>query len=182
MDAVEPAVLKFEAFPDRTLTVMLFKEVTNAAEIQAKLRSRTLEPELALLNPAPVASLFHLQLAAHKVMASHARGTLTTHGVHSEVVYNLSASKHITEGLRRFGMAENASAVLVCRFDATAADVNAIRAAVHGRLVDAATELDGLRDDAMLKKYYRPGDLECKEGVGSVDDAIASRIGARDVM
>jgi hypothetical protein len=56
-----------QAFPGRHLTVMLFKEVTNAAEIHAKLLSRTLEPELALLNPAPVPSLFHLQLAAHKV-------------------------------------------------------------------------------------------------------------------
>jgi len=63
-----------QAFPDRTLTVMLFKEVTNAAELQAKLRSRTLEPELALLNPAPVASLFHLQLAAHKAGAGAGMG------------------------------------------------------------------------------------------------------------
>ena len=115
-------------------------------------------------------------------MVSHARGTLTTHGLHSEVVYNLSASKHITEGLRRFGMGDQASAVLVCRFDATAADVSAIRAAVSGTLVDAVAELDGLKDTAMLKKYYRPGDLECKEGVGTVEDAIASRIGAREVM
>ena len=52
---------------------MLFKEVTNSADIHAKLLSRTLEPELALLNPAPVASLFHLQLAAHKVSALNAR-------------------------------------------------------------------------------------------------------------
>jgi EKC/KEOPS complex subunit CGI121/TPRKB len=115
-------------------------------------------------------------------MASHARGTLTTHGLHSEVVYNLSASKHITEGLRRFGMGEGADAVLVCRFDATTADVSAIRAAVNGVLVDAATELEGLKDPALVKKYYRPGDLECKDGVGTVEDAIASRIGVREVM
>lgn len=46
---------------------MLFKEVTNAAEIHAKMLRRSLEPELALLDPVAVASLFHLQLAAHKV-------------------------------------------------------------------------------------------------------------------
>lgn len=164
------------------MTVLLFKEVTNAAEVHAKLLSRTLEPELALLDPAPVASLFHLQLAAHKAIVSHARGALTTHGLHSEVVFNLSASKHITEGLRRFGMGQDTVNVLVCRFDATPADVEAIRATIHGRLVDAETELEGLRDAAALKRLYRPGDLECKEGVGTVEDAIASRIGAREVM
>ena len=174
-----------QAFPDRHLTVMLFQEVTNSAEIHAKLLSRTLEPELALLNPATVASLFHLQLAAHKAMVSHARGTLTTHGIHSEVVFNLSASKHITEGLRRFGMEESATTILACRFDATAEDVTAVRELVSGTLIDGrGTEsyLETLRDDAKLMKYYRPGDLECKDGVGTVEDAIASRIGAREVM
>ena len=39
-----------------------------------------------------------------------------------------------------------------------------------------------LRDDALVKKYYKPGELECKEGIGSVEDAVVSRIGARDVL
>ena len=77
-----------QAFPERHLTVMLFKEVTNSAEIHAKLLSRTLEPELALLNPAPVASLFHLQLAAHKVSALDAR-TRRSVCVHPRVFISL---------------------------------------------------------------------------------------------
>lgn len=161
---------------------MLFKNVTNAGDVHAALLARTLEPELALLNPTPVASLWHVQLAAHKALVSVARGSLTTHGLHSEVVFNLSASKHITEGLRRFGMAPDATAVLVCRFDATAEEVAKIQALVAGELVDAEAELSGLTDRAMLKRYYRPGEIECKDGVGTVEDAIASRIGAREVM
>jgi len=161
---------------------MLFVEVTNAVDILAKLVDRTLEPELALLNPATIADLFTLQLAAHKAMVSHARNALVTHTLHSEVVFNLSASKHITESLRRYGMAETSSAVLVCRFDATAADVSAIRQLVRGRQVDVEGELAAMKDKGLLKKYYRPGDLEVKDGVGTVEDAIASRIAAREVM
>jgi hypothetical protein len=33
-----------------------------------------------------------------------------------------------------------------------------------------------------VKKYYKPGDLECKQGVGTVEDAIVQRIGTRDVL
>ena len=36
-----------QAFPERNLTVILFKDVTNAGEIHAKLLDRSLEPELA---------------------------------------------------------------------------------------------------------------------------------------
>ena len=104
------------------MTVMLFKDVKNAAEIHAKLLERTLEPEMALLNPAPVHSVFALHVAAHKALVDAARDRLTTRTIHSEIVYNMSASKHITEGLRRFGMAEDAAAVLACRFDASPED------------------------------------------------------------
>ena len=121
-----------QAFPDRHLTVMLFKDVTNSAEIHKKLLDRTLEPEVALLDPAPIQSLFALHLAAHKAPSTTREAPLTTRTIHSEVVYNMSASKHITEGLRRFGMDDDASAVLACRFDATADDVAATKANVRG--------------------------------------------------
>ena len=126
---------------------MLFKDVTNSAEIHKKLLDRTLEPEVALLDPAPIQSLFALHLAAHKAVVDDARGSLTTRTIHSEVVYNMSASKHITEGLRRFGMDDDASAVLACRFDATADDVAATKANVGGAPVPSGELGGGARGD-----------------------------------
>ena len=123
MSSFAPTVLKFEAFPDRNLTVILFKDVTNAKDVLDKLLARTLEPEVALVNPRPIQSLFALRLAAHKALASRERNALTTRTLHSELVYNLSASKHITEGLRRFGMDDASDVVLACRFDASDADL-----------------------------------------------------------
>ena len=164
---------------------MLFKDVTNSAEIHKKLLDRTLEPEVALLDPAPIQSLFALHLAAHKAVVDDARGSLTTRTIHSEVVYNMSASKHITEGLRRFGMDDDASAVLACRFDATADDVAATKANVGGTLVPSGeleAALAAMSDAAKVKTYYRPGEFEVKEGVGTVEDAVISRIGAREVL
>ena len=174
-----------QAFPDRSLSVILFKNVTNADEVHRALLDRSLQPEMALVDPAPMHSLFALHAAAHKVVVDDARGVLTTRTVHSELVYNLSANKHITEGLRRFGMAGDASAVLACRFDATDADVAAMSKVVAGDAVparDLETELATLGDFARVKKYYKPGDLECKQGVGTVEDAIVQRIGTRDVL
>ena len=184
MSSFAPTVLKFEAFPDRNLTVILFKDVTNAKDVLDKLLARTLEPEVALVNPRPIQSLFALRLAAHKALASRERNALTTRTLHSELVYNLSASKHITEGLRRFGMDDASDVVLACRFDASDADAAAMLAMFPCAVPvnDVEDGMAALRDDALVKKYYKPGELECKEGIGSVEDAVVSRIGARDVL
>ena len=174
-----------QAFPDRSLSLILFKNVTNADDVHRALLDRSLQPEMALVDPAPTHSLFALHAAAHKVVVDDARGVLTTRTVHSELVYNLSANKHITEGLRRFGMAGDASAVLACRFDATDADVAAMSKVVAGDAVparDLEAELATLGDPARVKTYYKPGDLECKQGVGTVEDVIVQRIGTRDVL
>jgi EKC/KEOPS complex subunit CGI121/TPRKB len=165
-----------QAFPERNLTAIMFKDVTNAGEIHAKLLGRSLEPELALLDPSKVQSVFALHLAAHKSMAAHEREALVTHTLHSELVFNLSGLKHITEGLKRFGMAEDAGEVLVCRFDATEDDIAATRALFEAVEVDVASTLPGLRDEDAIKKNYKAGDLECQAGVGTVEDAVASRI------
>ena len=167
------------------MSVMLFKNVTNANDIHAALLDRSLRPEMALVDPAPTHSLFALRVAAHKAVLADVRGRLTTRTLHSEIVYNLSANKHITEGLRRFGMGENASAVLACRFDATAEDIATITKTIDGELVPASeleAELSLLNDPTRVKKYYRPGDLECKLGVGTIEDAVVQRIGTRDVL
>ena len=114
-----------------------------------------------------------------------ARGVLTTRTAHSELVYNLSANKHITEGLRRFGMAGDASAVLACHSTPPTPTSRAMSKVVAGDAVparDLETELATLGDFARVKKYYKPGDLECKQGVGTVEDAIVQRIGTRDVL
>ena len=164
---------------------MLFTNVTNSAEIHQGLLDRTLEPESSLLDAAPLHSLFALHVAAHKALVDDSRNGLTTRTIHSEVVYNISANKHITEGLRRFGMGETATSVLACRFDASPADVDAMKNAINGDVVDAAdleAELAKLTDHARVKKYYKPGDLECSKAVGSVEDAIVQRIGTRDVL
>ena len=53
-----------QAFPDRSLSVILFKNVTNADEVHRALLDRSLQPEMALVDPAPTHSLFALHAAA----------------------------------------------------------------------------------------------------------------------
>ena len=69
--------------------------------------------------------------------------------------------------------------------DASPEDVAAMRAAVRGVAADGAAleaDLEALADAEKVKKYYRPGELEVAEGVGTIEDAVVVRIGAREAL
>lgn len=59
----------------------------------------TLEYEAAIMNAAVVPSLFAVHLAAHHALLSKQRGSLRTRSLHSELVCNLSGSKHVSPAL-----------------------------------------------------------------------------------
>lgn len=172
-------VLKFEAFPERTLTVLLYKDVTNSAELVQLLQAAKLDPELALLNATLVPGTFPLVAAAHKGLLAAARGGLKTRTLHSELVYNYAASKHITESLRRCGIDDKTAYILAARFDCSPAEVADIDRLVKGTRL-AVSELPGRVDLDGIKKHYKIGLAELE--MSSLEDAIACRIAARDSL
>ncbi len=56
----------------------------------------TLRPEAALIRASMLPDLFCLHVAAHKALLAQQRGKLTTRSLHSELVFNLSGSKHVS--------------------------------------------------------------------------------------
>ena len=108
-----PSCFQFEAFPGRCLRVALFTDVTNGGALLQLITSGALAPEAALLNASmvrrggaalslptlrwrlQVAGAFPLQLAAFKAVASQTGGHLVTRTLHSELVFNLSATNHV---------------------------------------------------------------------------------------
>jgi len=102
-----------------TLHLLLFSDVTNSKELLNYMQAGTLDPELAFLNALLIPHVFPVLAAAHKALLSKCRGCLTTKTLHSELVYNYSGSKHITESLKRCGINDSTTYVLVARFCAT---------------------------------------------------------------
>lgn len=86
--------------------------------------------------------------------AVQARSKLTTHSLHSELVFNLAGSKHIRESLTNFGISETTTCVLVARFNATPEDLAQLRDRVDGTEVPAS-ELAQHLDSAAAQKAFR---------------------------
>ncbi|KAG5019612.1 hypothetical protein JHK87_015467 [Glycine soja] len=102
-----------------TFSVALYTDVTNSKELLESMQAGTLEPEVAFLNALLIPDIFPVLAAAHKTLVAKSRDTLTTRTLHSELVYNYSGSKHITESLKRCGISDSTTYILATRFDAS---------------------------------------------------------------
>ncbi|ERN09775.1 hypothetical protein AMTRI_Chr08g159570 [Amborella trichopoda] len=162
-----------------TLTLALFTQATNSKELLESMQAGTLEPEVAFLNASLIPDVFPVLAAAHKTILAKSRDMLTTRTLHSELVYNYSGSKHITESLKRCGISEDSSYILAARFDASPDELTAIEKLIHGKKIDL-DELEGRANKAQIQKHYKISGQEL--GISSLADAIACRIAARDAL
>lgn len=163
----------------QTLDLLLFYDVTNSGDLLQSMQNGTLQPELAFINASLVPDPFPVLAAAHKTLLALRRASLVTRNAHSELIYNISGSKHITESFRRCGITENSTYVLVARFDATPEELEAVRGLVQGTEINVE-ELEKRADKSLIQKHYKISSLELE--VSSLADAITCRIAARDAM
>ncbi|XP_022746248.1 EKC/KEOPS complex subunit Tprkb-like isoform X1 [Durio zibethinus] len=162
-----------------TLSLALFTEVTNSKELLDSMQAGKLDPEVAFLNASLIPDVFPVLAAAHKTLIAKSRDSLTTRTLHSELVYNYSGSKHITESLKRCGISENSSYVLAARFNASPDEMKAVEKLINGKEVDLE-ELEGRADQAQIQKHYKISGPEL--GISTLADAITCRIAARDAL
>ncbi|XP_027105937.1 uncharacterized protein [Coffea arabica] len=162
-----------------TLCLALFVDVTNSKELLDSMQGGTLEPEVALLNALLIPDVFPVLAAAHKTLAAKSRQSLTTRTLHSELVYNYSGSKHISESLKRCGISESSTYILVARFSASADEMTAIEKLIEGREIDL-DDLEGNANQSQIQKHYKISSLELE--ISSLAEAITCRIAARDAM
>ncbi|KAK9988371.1 hypothetical protein SO802_028610 [Lithocarpus litseifolius] len=162
-----------------TVSLALFIDVTNSKELLDSMQAGTLEPEVAFLNASLIPDVFPVLAAAHKTLVSKSRESLTTRTLHSELVYNYSGSKHITESLKRCGISESTTYILAARFNVTLDEVKAVEKLIHGKEIDLE-ELKDRANQAQIQKQYKITAPEL--GISSLADAIVCRIAARDAL
>lgn len=162
-----------------TLSLSLFTDVANSKELLESMQAGKLDPEVAFLSASLIPDVFPVLAAAHKTLVANSRESLTTRTLHSELVYNYSGSKHITESLKRCGISGSSSYVLAARFNASPDEMKAVEKLINGKEIDLE-ELEGRADQAQIQKHYKISGPEL--GVSTLADAITCRIAARDAL
>ncbi|XP_052311789.1 uncharacterized protein LOC18102110 [Populus trichocarpa] len=93
-------------------------DLANHCELLDSMQAGKLEPEVAFLNASLIPDVFPLLAAAHKTLIA-SRDSLATRTFHSELVYNYSGSKHITESLERCVISNSTTYILAARVNAS---------------------------------------------------------------
>ncbi|XLR44582.1 hypothetical protein S83_029242, partial [Arachis hypogaea] len=162
-----------------TLSLALYTDVTNSKELLESMQAGTLEREVAFLNALLIPDVVPLLAAAHKTLVAKSRDSLTTRTLHSELIYNYSGSKHISESLKRCGISDNTTYILAARFDATPNEIKAIEKLINGKEIELE-ELERRANQSRMQKHYKIYAPEL--GVSSLADAITCRIASRDAL
>lgn len=119
-------------------------------------------------------------MAANKAVVSQKFGGMVTRSVYSEILYNLSITKNISQSLTRFGV-ETGQDLLVCFIIGTESDkTEQILSQIDGEM-RPITELRNLSDLIAIRKAYKLERLDTKSDYDLLDN-IVSRIATKNIV
>lgn len=95
-------------FPDYKVTVSLFEDVSNAAE----LRSNVAEIPFALIDARLICSSEQLYSAIYRALVETTYNRMRTKSLHSECLLCLSPSSNIGEAFQTFGIRDDCQVVI----------------------------------------------------------------------
>ncbi|KAG7253957.1 hypothetical protein CRUP_017090 [Coryphaenoides rupestris] len=177
---------RLELYPGHAVTQLLFKCVTNCAELRRSAAEGT--ARAAFIKPETLVDSFQVLVAANKAVHLQKIGKMKTRSLYSEIIFNLSPTNNISEAFRRFGISDADDSVLVVLVTTTDDDVDDdersravadIVERVDGRQVPVA-ELPTLSDVTQIRKLYKVTPQE--EKIGSLLDSVVCKMATKDVM
>jgi len=133
--------------------------------------------EAAFYNASLIPDVTPILAAANKALIAESRGKLVTRTIYSEMISNVSGSKHITEALKKWGISDSSTGLVVAMLNVTPEELETLRSCVKGEEIDNA-DVGSLMDLKLTKKSYHVSEAELK--VGSLTDAVLSRIAVRE--
>lgn len=109
--AREPHVVQLDPDVKTTLKMYLFQNVENVEVIRNNIVQGVWS--CTAIKPQLIQDPFQVAVAANRAVLSHKQNIMVTRTVFSEILYNLSISKNITQSLSKFGI-EKDTELLIC--------------------------------------------------------------------
>ncbi|KLO17509.1 CGI-121-domain-containing protein [Schizopora paradoxa] len=167
----------------------LFTSVENGKEIRERIiKASTAEGaegdaareavNFAFVDAKLIASPRHLLTATYQSLLAESQESLKTKTVHSEIIWSLNPTSNITEALRRFGVNDNSSTLLVVRVVKSSENLDVeknMKEVVQGNLVPLS-ELENVTDWSLISKYYKLNSEVAVTGLKNPNDTKRHKI------
>lgn len=152
------------------LTIYLFKNVQNVETIRSNIIKGCWN--CAIIKPSLILDPFQVVVAANRAILSQKHNSMLTRTVYSEILFNLSLSKNISQSLSKFGI-ENDQELLVCFLVTPESDNSAgIISLIEGELCPIS-ELSSFTREQDVKQVYKLNNFKCND---SLLDVVVSRM------
>ena len=165
-------------FTGELCSVVLFRNVQNPLEIREKLMKGQLDA--TVINATLIPDILQIFVAANKAAKSRQKGKALTKTVHTELIYNLSPTKKVTESLKIFGIREEIHDLIVVTFDDDNGEkLQNVKNVIQGDIKDLG-ELKDITDWKEIAKLH--GIEEEKLGPDHVRDLLISKSAVKDFL
>lgn len=160
-----------------TVTLGLFTEVSNAKELRECLMRKEFNDGVTFLKAKLLTHPDQALISAQKAALAFARSKMVTRTMGTEVIYNVSSSKNITDSLKTFGIGDDDSELLMV---AIAEAPDSVEGQVRDKVKGQMRDLDELNPDPdLIAKAHKLKNVQLTDV--ELSSLLISRTASKDI-
>ena len=164
-------------FTGQLCNISLFRNVQNPSEIREKLLKGKIDA--TIINAALIPDVLQVFVAANKAAKSYQNGKSLTKTVHTEVLYNLSPTRKVTDSLKTFGIGDQTSDFIVVTFeDENGEKFQNLKNLVQGEVRDLS-ELNEITNWSEIAKLHG---IDTNLDHQQIKDLLTSKTAVKDLL